>query len=131
MSKFSDDIMTKYVFSRFPSSKDVVVDPNVDIEVYRDRIPVREETKIFSKKLDLDPLWMISSGTLVISLPQNNMEKALQKLQNSNITAVCIGKVKEGEGRLLLHEKNKQKLYEKPTSEKDELTKLRRFYPRV
>jgi len=104
---------------------------NVDIEVYRDRIPVREETKIFSEKLDFDPLWMISSGTLVISLPQNNTEEALRDLQNSNITAVCIGKVKEGEGRLLLHEENRQKLYEKPTPEKDELTKLWRSYPRV
>jgi hydrogenase expression/formation protein HypE len=103
----------------------------VDIEVYRDRIPVREETKIFSEKLDFDPLWMISSGALVISLPENKAEETLQILRNSSITASSIGRVKEGEGKLLLYEGNKQKLYEKPMPEKDELAKLWQTYPRT
>ncbi|MEA1926730.1 MAG: AIR synthase-related protein [Candidatus Auribacterota bacterium] len=103
----------------------------VNIEVYRDRIPVREETKIFSEKLDFDPLWMISSGALIISLPESKVAEALQNLRDSNITAACIGKVKEGEGKLLLHEGDKHKLYKKPMPEKDELTKLWRSYPRV
>jgi hydrogenase maturation factor len=103
----------------------------VDIEVYRDMIPVREETKIFSEKLDFDPLWMISSGALVISLSESKVEEALQLLRNSNITASYIGKVKEGKGELLLHEENKQKLYKKPMPEKDELAKLWQSYPRT
>lgn len=103
----------------------------VDIELYKEKIPVRQETKVFSEKLDFDPLWMISSGTLIISLPQKNVEEALRDLGDSNIPAVCIGKVKEGKGRVLLYEKGKQKLYKKPTPEKDELTRLWRSYPRV
>ncbi|MEA3346893.1 MAG: AIR synthase family protein [Candidatus Auribacterota bacterium] len=103
----------------------------VDIEVYRDRIPVREETKIFSERLDFDPLWMIGSGALVISLCENKVEEALQGLADLNIAASCIGRVKKGKGKVLLHEGNKQKLHEKPIPEKDELAKLWRSYPRT
>lgn len=103
----------------------------VDIEAYRDKIPIREETKMFSEKIGFDPLWMISSGTLVVSLRENKVEEALHILRNSNITASAIGRVKKGKGKILLYEGNKKKLYEKPMPEKDELAKLWRDYPRT
>lgn len=103
----------------------------VDIEVFREKIPIRKETKIFAEKLGFDPLWMIGSGALVISLLENKVEKAIKKLRDSHIPAACIGKIKKGKGTVYLHEGNKKKSYEKPVPEKDELAKLWRSYPRA
>ncbi len=74
---------------------------------------------------------MISFGALVISLCKNKVKEVLQILHNSNITASAIGRVKERGGKILFYEGNKQKLYEKPLPEKDELAKLWRSYPRT
>ena len=104
---------------------------NVTIEAHRDKIPIRRETKIFSEKLGFDPLWMIGSGALLISLPQNRVEMVLKQLRDSNIPAACIGRVRKGKGSVILHEGNKKKLYEKPMPEKDELATLWRSYPRT
>lgn len=103
----------------------------VDIEVYRDRIPIRKETKIFSEKLGFNPLWMISSGSLIVSLRENSVREALQNLANANITASYIGDVRKGQGKLILHDNNEFKSYEKPMPEKDELAKLWKSYPRI
>ncbi|MBN1522413.1 MAG: AIR synthase family protein [Candidatus Aureabacteria bacterium] len=103
----------------------------MDIEVYKDKIPVREETKIFSERLGFDPLWMISSGTLVVSLCESRVEEALQRLRDSNIIASCVGRVRKGEGRLFFHERNIKKIYDKPMPENDELARLWRNYPRT
>ena len=136
MSKFSDDIMNKYIFSRFTPSKDVVVGPGMGIDVAITRL--KDELFLISH---LDPIvgaikrigWLAvhiacndiaTSGALLISLHESKVKEALQILRNSNITASTIGGVKEGEGKLLLYEENKKKLYEKPMPEKDALAGL-------
>ena len=39
------------------------------LAVWRDRVPIREETVLICQHLGLDPLGLISSGTMLLQLP--------------------------------------------------------------
>ena len=71
----------------------------VGIRVYRDRIPVRPETKAICRELGLDPLKLISSGCMLITC--RNGEEMLKALQGEGIPASIIGEVVE-KGRAIV-----------------------------
>jgi hydrogenase maturation factor len=71
------------------------------IEVYENRIPVFSETKIISSALNIDPYRLISSGTLVATIPPDRISKALKVLDENNVPAEVIGRVKEFNGNLV------------------------------
>lgn len=60
------------------------------IEVYEDRIPVAPETKEICSALGVDPLRLISSGSMLIVC--DNME-ILKALEEENIRASVIGRI--------------------------------------
>ncbi len=103
------------------------------IEVYEEKMPVTTETLIFAEKLGFDPLWMISSGTLVISVSPEKEKKAIEILKNMGILASVAGKViGKGNPGVLIHRKNSSK--EKLSNlepDRDELARLWEKYPRV
>ncbi len=61
------------------------------IEIYADKIPVLNETAIICKELGVDPLRLISSGSMVIVCDNEN--KMLSELEKAGIKAVVIGKI--------------------------------------
>ena len=71
----------------------------VGIRVYRDRIPVRPETRAICEELGLDPLKLISSGCMLITCRDGG--KILKALRDEGIPASIIGEVVE-EGRTLV-----------------------------
>lgn len=71
------------------------------IEVWEEKIPIAEETKIFCKALDIDPLKLISSGVLIATLPHRKAADAVNALRAIGVEASVIGVVKEGSGLLL------------------------------
>lgn len=71
------------------------------IEIHRDKIPISKETKIISSALHIDPLKLISSGTLVATVPPDNVSKALRILGENGIAAKVVGRVKEFNGNLV------------------------------
>lgn len=69
------------------------------VEVYAEKIPVREETRKICAVLGIDPLRLISSGTMVIAAEDG---RALAgKLGQAGVQAAVIGRLTEG-GRYLL-----------------------------
>lgn len=63
--------------------------------VYKDRIPITEETAVITKHYDIDPLRLISSGSMIITCKEG--DKLVKLLQSSGINASIIGRVtKEG-----------------------------------
>ena len=66
---------------------------NVGFIVYEDKIPLLEETMILAKFLGFDPLKLISSGTLLFTLPKENVEQARKVLDELNINMSVIGEV--------------------------------------
>ena len=90
----------------------------VGIEVYEDKIPVLEETKIICNKLGVDYLRLISSGSMLIVC--SNGDEMLSALKKAGIVASIIGKIVE-EGKWFISNGEKTVLDE-PTS--DELYKV-------
>ncbi len=90
----------------------------VGIEVYEDKIPVLEETKIICNKLGVDYLRLISSGSMLIVC--SNGDEMLSALEKAGIVASIIGKIVE-EGKWFISNGEKTVLGE-PTS--DELYKV-------
>ncbi len=61
------------------------------IEVYADKIPVLDETEIICKELGVDPLRLISSGSMVIVC--DNEAEMVSGLQKAGVNASVIGKI--------------------------------------
>ncbi|RLF02284.1 MAG: hydrogenase assembly protein HupF [Thermoprotei archaeon] len=64
-------------------------------------MPVAEETRIVARALGIDPLRLISSGTLVASVPPSNVERALRLLRDHGIQAWVVGRVMDYNGNLV------------------------------
>jgi len=70
---------------------------NHQLRVYRDRIPVLKETERICRALNLDPLGLIGSGSLLIVCSPEHSENLVCQLQSAGIKAHNIAVVM-GEG---------------------------------
>lgn len=71
--------------------------------IYEERIPFRSETLEICDVLGIDPLRLISSGSLLISADEDRAESIIAKLREEGIDAVPIGKLTdESEGMRLV-----------------------------
>jgi len=104
---------------------------NKTIEVWEDRIPIRPETKVFAEALGFDPLWMISSGTLVFTAPKERAERVREVMHRLGIKCAEIGEVREGGAEVLIHRERGVERIKNPQPERDELARLWEIYPRV
>jgi len=101
----------------------------VSMQVDRDQIPIPDVVRRFSTAFQFDPLKMISSGTLVATLPPQDVEKAKRSLRNKKIPYGDIGRVSEGFG-VTLHHNHKTETYREIRADEDELARLWEIYPR-
>ncbi len=83
---------------------------NVGAIIYENRIPIARETKEICKIFELDPLRLISSGTLLISVDPYNLNQLIKKLASENIHATCIGEITEKMNVNLIHSNGTQEL---------------------
>ena len=87
------------------------------IEIMRDNIPILPETAAICELFDIDPLGLISSGSMLITAP--NGEKVISALNERGITANIIGKMTEG-GKCIVFNGHKMPLI---PPDRDELYK--------
>lgn len=73
---------------------------NVGIEINESSIPVSDEVKAFSKILGLNIMHMGNEGKLVVAVPNEQAQKALDIIKNSKYgsNAQIIGRVTNGNG---------------------------------
>jgi hydrogenase maturation factor len=90
----------------------------VDIE----SIPVFAETQKICRRLRIDPMGLIGSGSLLICCHPQASEKLITAIQNAGIDVACIGEVL-GKGQGIEAYKNKKQA-PWPQFEVDEITKL-------
>ena len=85
-------------------------------------IPVPEETRLLCAEFGLDPLGVIGSGALLITLAPADAKRVLAALGEAGIPAACIGQVVPAEeGVLLQRDGQTQPL---PIFHQDEITRL-------
>lgn len=102
---------------------------NVAMEVNRSDLPIPEIVSLFAQTFQFDPLKMLSSGTLITTIPPSSVTVAAQKLDEIGIMFADIGTVGEGEG-VLLHDESETQRYTQILAEEDELARMWTKYPR-
>ncbi|WP_258084333.1 AIR synthase family protein [Thermococcus thermotolerans] len=94
----------------------------IGFRVYRERIPIREETLKICGFYNLDPLALISSGTLMIAAPKERVDAVVNALRRKGINAAVIGEFVEDPGVKVIVENGRERPLERPES--DELWKV-------
>jgi hydrogenase expression/formation protein HypE len=88
------------------------------IMVYEEKIPVADETKIICDVFNMDPLKLISSGSMLIACKEG--EALVKELELNGIKATIIGLIRDDEKREML---SKRGIFELEPPLPDELYK--------
>ncbi len=75
-------------------------------KVYEEKMPIREETRVICKTLKIDPLKLISSGSLLISVSREKAGELIKSLNIAGIKATIIGELVPASKGMLLIKKN-------------------------
>jgi hydrogenase expression/formation protein HypE len=92
------------------------------IRIYADKIPIFAETQKICELLDIDPLGLIGSGSLLICCRRRNYKKLMTEIRNADIQVAIIGEVNEKGQGVSAFRGHKQVGW--PAFEVDEITKL-------
>jgi hydrogenase expression/formation protein HypE len=65
----------------------------VGFEVYEDKMKIAEATMRICKFFQIDPLQLIASGSLLISVDGNSAEEVVKALNRINVSATVIGEI--------------------------------------
>jgi hydrogenase expression/formation protein HypE len=103
---------------------------DIAIEVDEARLPIPKIVSRFSQAFEFNPLKMISSGTLVATLPPSKLVSASQTLQEMQIPYADIGLVISGSGVLYHKRDGSTRSYIQLRAEQDELSRMWARYPR-
>ncbi len=95
--------------------KEMAAAANLGFELNKDQVIINKETNIITEALGIDPLALISSGSLLIST--QNGKKLVQKLEKEGIEASIVGKFKVGNDYILKTKNKKEILKEKSRDE--------------
>lgn len=98
---------------------EVAMASNKGFKIYKDKIPMLEITKKICEEFKIDPLRLISSGSMLITT--KNGEKLIEKINKKGIGASIIGKICEREGILV---DNKKEIKVEPPK-RDELFNIK------
>jgi len=91
---------------------------NVGFQVYEERILISEETRKICAHFKIDPLQLISSGSLLIVAEEEKTEQILSKLSQNDIHASVIGEVtKPNLGRKMVKKKGEKIELVRPSSD--------------
>jgi hydrogenase expression/formation protein HypE len=92
------------------------------VEVYGERIPLTEETRLLCEYCHIDSLGAFASGSLLVAVSPTASEKAIKKLLKAGVPAVRIGRmVPKKNGMKLLKASRKLDL---PVFHQDELSRI-------
>ena len=92
------------------------------IRIDLDRIPIFPETQKICELLDIDPLGLIGSGSLLICCREAGCEKLIAKVRDAGIEIARIGEVMDRGQGVSAYKRDKPVRW--PVFEVDEITKL-------
>ena len=102
---------------------EVAIASGASLRVYQDRVLVDESTREISEALGIDPLKLISSGTLIACIPRERLNDAEALLEELGAPYSIIGEVEGGGGGALkLISMEGEQIYREPPM--DEIARL-------
>ena len=72
-----------------------------EIEIDLNKVPVYEESRILCERFGLDPLGVIASGALLLSISPSDLPAIQRAFQEASVSIQVIGQVREGVARVL------------------------------
>lgn len=75
---------------------------DVRLEIDRDAVPIREATRLLCDAAGVDPLRIFGSGAVLATVPESDVDAALDGLEATGHEAAAIGTVREGDAVLEL-----------------------------
>ncbi len=91
---------------------------NVGFQVYEETILVSEETRKICAYFGIDPLQLISSGTLLITATEEKTEEIVTRLLENGVYTAVIGEITELRlGRILVTRRREKKELVRPVSD--------------
>ena len=79
---------------------------NLGVKIFEDRIIIKESTKKIAEVFGIDPLFLISSGTMVIAVKNGEENVVVQALKSAGIEANVVGEFTSEKGKYELITKN-------------------------
>lgn len=101
---------------------------DVGIELEMEKLPIDPIVERFASAFEYDPLRMISSGTLAVTLPPQSLSQAAAELEALSVPHAVVGRVVEGNGVRVLGDKVQH--FTEIRCEDDELARMWLKYPR-
>jgi hydrogenase maturation factor len=75
---------------------------DLGVEIFEEKIPVEPETRKICEFFQIDPLQLISSGALLISVESNSADRIIENLKKQGIQSSLIGKFLENPRKRLI-----------------------------
>jgi hydrogenase expression/formation protein HypE len=94
---------------------------NLGFELQEERIPLARETTYVCSRLGLDPLRLISSGTLLLAVKKGAEDEVSEAVRSAGSRVTAVGRFRRGE-RVLVRADGKREIIGSPPT--DELWKL-------
>lgn len=83
--------------------RELAIGSQVGLEIYKDRIPILDETQAICEALGLDPMGLIASGSLLLTVAPEDQEEALAAIREIAVTASVIGHmVEQSQGMMII-----------------------------
>ena len=83
-----------------------------EIEIHPDRIPIYRESRILCKEYGIDPLGVIASGALLLTISPSDLTTLEKAFEAASIPYQVVGEVKEGPARVVVKEgKGKREIH--------------------
>jgi len=79
----------------------------VGLRIWKDKVPILEETRSFSEILEFDPFALIASGALLVVATANSTPKLLGAYTRHGVRAAIIGEVREAAEGIQVVEKDR------------------------
>jgi hydrogenase maturation factor len=90
---------------------------NVGVKVFEEAIPVQPETAEICSHFQIDPLQLIGSGALLISVEAKSASQIVRALKRERIQASVIGEFTENKEQRVLKQKDGEKALPRPLSD--------------
>ena len=94
----------------------------VGLRIWRDKVPILEETRRFSEILGFDPFGLIASGALLVVASADSTPNLIRAYIRHGVRAAVIGEVRKAREGILVVEKARQSPLRVPA--RDEIARL-------
>jgi hydrogenase maturation factor len=94
----------------------------VGLRIWKDKVPVLEETRIFSEILGFDPMALIASGALLVVATARSTPNLLRAYLRHGARAAVVGEVREAAEGIQVVENGRESPLRVPA--RDEIARL-------